>query len=53
MDGVEPVEGIRHGVRLNKLEGIIRLAINVHSHDLEAGPVVAHRGTTSAAEQVK
>jgi len=40
-------------VRLDELERVTRLRVDVHADDLEPGPVVSHGRATLAAEQVK
>src|SRR5690606_9161580 len=56
VDGVKvaPVLGdVVEGVALVELEGVVGLGVDVDADDVEAGPVVAHRGAASTAEQVE
>ena len=53
MDGVEPVERIRHRVGLVERERVVRLRVDVDADDVEPGAVVADRRAAGTAEQVE
>jgi hypothetical protein len=53
VDGVEPVERVRHRVGLVELERIPRLRLDVDADHLKPGTVVADRGATGPAEQIE
>jgi hypothetical protein len=40
-------------ISLDELKGVARLGLNVYPHNLEPGPVVAHRGTAGPTEQIQ
>lgn len=52
MVGIESIERKRQGIRLVKLEGIIRLWSTVYADDFEACSMIAHRGATGTTKQV-
>ena len=53
MDRVEIAQRVLQRIALVELEGVVRLRLDVHAHHVEARPVVAHRRSAGAAEQVE
>ena len=43
----------RQRVSLDELERVVRLRIDVDTYHIKPGSVVAHRGSTRTAEQIK
>ena len=54
MDGVKPVERVRHGVGLNEVAtDVSRLRLEVYAENAESGELIAAGSATSSREQIK
>lgn len=56
MDCIERGDKLRiesKGVRLNKLERIVRLWLDVYAHNFKASPAVSQTGPTGTTKQVQ
>jgi hypothetical protein len=53
MNHVESIERENERVCLVEFEGVSRLEFNIHSHNIEPGPVITHRRSTSPAKKIE